>query len=150
AIGAALLVYHRLPGGVPAFVLAAVVILAGLIGLLVQYNREKQRPPAEELPTPTELHVYRQASCRVEMALLNRLARAAQALHDRAREKGWDPDWPVYERHLDLAQQQHRDGQLEAAFAEYCRAMRPLMEALARNRSKEEVLLHVWDKEQEE
>lgn len=148
AVVAALLVFNKLPGGVPVFALAAVVIVAGLVGLLMQYHREKQRPPPEEPPTPPELHVYRQASCRLEAPLLNRLAQAVQALGERVREKEWDADWPAYERHLELARQHERDGNLEGTFAEYCRAMRPLTEALARNRSKEEALLHVWDKEE--
>lgn len=146
AIVAALLTYYKIGGGELIFLLAAITIIVGLIGLVAQYNREKSLPPPVDNEPPPELRIYRQASCKAEMGLLNKLSRAVHALHERALEKQWDPDLPVYEKHHEQAQQFHRDGNLEAAFTEYCRAMRPLMEALSRHRSPGEMVLHLWDK----
>jgi uncharacterized membrane protein YraQ (UPF0718 family) len=149
AIGAALLTYARLPGGVPAFVLAAGLIVAGLIALLIQYTREKDRGVETENEAP-ELRVYRRAPCPVDRTLLAKLARATGALRQRAEEKNWEPDWDDFEKHHEAAQQRMLAGDLEFAFLEYCRAIRPLTEALTRVRSKEDLFEQVWEKDPNE
>lgn len=146
ALAAGLLTFYQLPGGKLAFLLAAGVIAAGLVGLLLQYNREKKQVLEEDDEQP-ELHVYRRAPCPIDRAILAKLARASEALRQRAQEKQWDPDWTTYQRHRDLADERVRAGDPANAFAEYCRAMRPLCEALSRHRQREETLEHVWDKE---
>ncbi|HXG11061.1 MAG TPA: protein phosphatase 2C domain-containing protein [Gemmataceae bacterium] len=148
AVGAAILTTVSTWLAVLMFLLAAAAIVGGLIALLVQHSRQKQRPVEEEIDLSVEPNIYRQSSCRVEPLLLDKLARAVQALKQQAEEKQWDVDWVVYQRHHEAALCCQSAGQLEAAFAEYCRAMRPLTEALSRNRFTEGVLQHVWDKEE--
>src|SRR5262249_18333995 len=55
--------------GLWAFGLAAVSILAGLSGLVWNYLGEQRKAPAK--PDEEPLHVYRQASCRVERPLVD-------------------------------------------------------------------------------
>jgi protein phosphatase len=148
AIGAAVLTYYRLPGGVPAFLLATAAIVSGLIALLIRYNHEKNRP-VEEVEH-FELRIYRQAPCRIEPSLLDKLAHATQTLKQQVEEKHWDVDWTAFQRHQDQAQHCYQQNNLEAAFAEHCRAIRPLAEAVSRNRHPEGVLQQVWDKAQAE
>jgi hypothetical protein len=50
------------------------------------------------------------------------------------------------ERHRELAERALKSGSLTEAFREYCLAMRPLSEAVQRQRHKEEVFQPVWDK----
>jgi protein phosphatase len=130
--------------GIPAFLVAAVVIVAGLVGLVFLHRKEQLQAAEEGEHSPP--HVYRQAPCRIERGLLDKLARATAALKQRAEEKKWDPDWTAYQRHNDLAQKAVADNDLDGAFREYCRAMRALTEALERHRNKEEVFTPVWDK----
>jgi protein phosphatase len=130
ATGLTTLRLHAL--GVPVFLLAAAAIAAGVFGLVQQYRREQQAEPEEAEHRPPK--VYRQAPCRLERPLLDKLARATQALNQRLHEKGWEADWDGYQQHVDLAQKSQADGDLALAFREYCRAMRPLAEALHRHR----------------
>jgi protein phosphatase len=144
--GATVLVYNQLWGGAAAFFLAACVIVAGLVGLIVHYRREKKR--ALEDGDPPELHVYRQSSCQLDEPLVEKLVKAIQSLKQRALERQWEPDWPAYDEHYALGEKYKTQGDRFGAFREYCRAMRVLMEALQRQRHKEEMFLPVWDKQE--
>jgi protein phosphatase len=148
AAGATGLTYLQLHSlGVPVFLLAAAAIVAGVVGLVQQYRREQQTEPEEEEHRPPK--VYRQAACRLDRPLLEKLARATEALKQRVQEKGWEADWDGYQQHLDLAQKSQTDGDLDPAFREYCRAMRPLAEALHRHRKDDNGGAPVWDRVEE-
>jgi protein phosphatase len=134
-------------GGMPTFLLAAVAIVVGLVGLLVQAHQERR--DFTEVPQPTaQAKIHRQAPCDIELELLQRLARAETVLEERIREKNWQADWDACRKHHDLAERYLSDGDLADAFREFCRAMRPLTEALQRQRNKEEVFQPVWDKKE--
>ena len=142
--GATALTYAQLPGGVPTFVLAALAILAGLVGLGVQYTHEKRK--AEEEEERPRLRIYSHSPCGIERGLLDKLARAAAAMNQHACDKQWDADFALYEQHRALAEEFLAKGDLVGAFRENCRSMRPLTEALQRQRNKEEVFQPLWDK----
>ena len=82
----------------------------------------------------------------IEMPLLHKLARAEAVLQGRLRDNNWEADWAACRQHHDLAERFLSEGELPNAFREYCRAMRPLTEALHRQRNKEEIFQPVWDK----
>ncbi len=133
------------PGIQLTFGLAAVAILAGLAGLTLNYFREQQVPtsgPPEHRP----LNIYRQASCRIDRALVDRIAHAEAALHPIIQARGWGADWPVHQKHRELAESFVRQGDLPAAFREYCRALRPLTEAMLKHRNKEDSYQGVWER----
>jgi serine/threonine protein phosphatase PrpC len=144
AMAAGALASSRLPGAEVAFTLAALAILAGIVGLAVHYLHQKNNPAAE--PYRPRTRVYRQASSQVDRLLLDRLARAESALRQRARDQHWDVDWDAQERHEEEAEKNLTMGDLTAAFREYCRAMQPLTAALERQRKKEEAFQPLWDK----
>jgi protein phosphatase len=146
AAGAVALQINQFPGGGITFLLAAAAILAGLVGLVLYYQREKRLREAEEdLPQP---RIHRKGPCRIERPLLDRLVQAVDVLRHRADEKRWEPDWNAYQEHRNQAEEllQHTD--LPGSFREYCRAMLPLTQALGKQRNKEEVFQPVWDKTQ--
>jgi protein phosphatase len=148
AAGATGLTYLQLHAlGVPVFLLAAAAVAAGVVGLVQQYRREQQSDPEEAEHHPPK--VYRQAPCRLDRALLDKLARATQALKQRLSERGWEADWNGFQQHLDLAQKSQTEGDLPLAFREYCRAMRPLAEALHRHRKDDDGGPPVWDRPEE-
>ncbi len=140
---AAVLAARQVAGGSLAFLAAAVCIVAGLVGLLQHYRSEQTEPEEEEAPRP---RINRRASCRIEQPLVDRLARAVKTLAQRAEEAHWSPDWPIYRRHFDEAEQLLAKKDYPAAFREYCRAIPPLTEALGKHRQKEESFQPVWDK----
>jgi protein phosphatase len=146
AIGAVLLRAYQISNelGVVALLLAAVAIVAGVIGMYVQFNHEKQRRAHE--PPPARPHVYRQALCRIERPLLDKLAHAVTALRDQIKERQWDLDWRSFEQSLTSAEAQLNQGNLLDSFRAYCRAMRLLAETVQRQRPKGDGFAPVWEK----
>jgi protein phosphatase len=123
--------------GVALFVLAAAVIVAGLVGLVLRLRREKERVPDDEVHERPPAKPYRTRACRLDRPLLDRLARATQTLKQRITERQWEADWAEFERHHELAEKHLGDGDLPEAFREHCRAMRPLAEAVQQHRKDE-------------
>jgi protein phosphatase len=145
-IGAFLLRHNHLyqPLDVIAFLLAAAAIVAGVIGMVIHFGREKERLARE--PVTARPHVYRQAPCRVERPLVDKLARAVTALRDQIKERNWDVDWRTFEQNLDAAATQLNQGDLLESFRAYCRAMRLLAETVQRQRPKGDGFAPVWEK----
>jgi PPM family protein phosphatase len=129
----------------PVFVVAALVLLVGMAGLYLEYRRQKQHSEEDDGDRPPP-RAYRQAPCRIERPLLDKLTRAAQALKQRATEKNWAPDWNDYRQHEALAEKHLSRNDVPGAFREYCRAMRLLTETYHRHRTKEDPGPPVWDK----
>ena len=144
-VAAAWLEFEKFPGSVFLFLVATLAILAGLVGLGVDYFREKQRLEGED-EEPAAPRIHRKSPCRVEQPLLDKLARAVEVLRQRADEKRWEPDWNQYQEHAAAAGELQQKGDLPGAFREYCRAMLPLTRALQKLRNKEEAFQPVWDK----
>jgi protein phosphatase len=130
--------------GLLAFYLSAAALMVGLGGLMLDHYREKRRPHDPAPPPP--LRVYRDAVCKIDRPMVDKLAKAKIALEDWAREKKWEVDWDTQKHHHDLAEGFANQGNLAAAFREYCRAMRPLNETLQQQRQKAEVFQPLWDK----
>ncbi len=128
-----------------AFLVALATVVAGMIGLIVHYQGEMKSTRKTE-QRAAKPQVYRSVPCRIEEGLLEKLALAVDALHQRAGEKQWEADWGEYDTHLKLADDLKQRGDLPASFREYCRAMLPLTQALGRHRHKEESFQPLWDK----
>jgi PPM family protein phosphatase len=131
------------------FLLATAAIIAGGIGLVFFYKKHKAQVEQEEEDDADRSppKVYRQVSCRVERPLVEKLARANEAMRQRATEREWQPDWNGYQRHQDQAKKHFDEGDLVAAFREHCRALQPLIEVMLSNRSKDEPYPPVWERD---
>ncbi len=138
---------YKKPGDLFTFVVAALTLLAGLAGLVYQYVRESKEPPPQEEPEPSAPRVYREASCRVELPVAQRLNLAVETLEERIKEKNWQVDKEGCQQHRDKARQFQQQGDLVGAFREDCRAMLLLMEAVGKQRNKEESFKPLWDKQ---
>jgi protein phosphatase len=143
--GAAALIYNKLPGGPALFVLAALAIVGGMAGLFIYQVQEKRRREREPAYRP-RTKVYRQAECRIDRTMLERMQQAEKALTQQAQERQWDLDWDKQRRHHALMEKLASQGNIAAAFRECCRAVRPLTDALQRHRQKEEKFKPLWDK----
>ena len=144
ALGAIVVTSANHTGGIVMFVLAAAAFGTGLVGLWLQSRHDTQPASAEE--DNRELRIHREVPCNIELPILQKLAKAEAILEDRIRDRNWTADWDDCKKHFTLAQQHMNKGSLTDAYREYCRAMRPLSEALQRQRQKEEVFQPVWDK----
>jgi protein phosphatase len=133
------------PGGFPVFILAGLMLFSGLVQLMVDNLRESRaRPVVEE---PREASVYRQAACAIDPPLLQRLAGATRALEQSVQEKGLQLDGRPYRAHLDRSHDAAQHGRLREAFAEQCRALLVLLEAIHQHRDRNEFFRPLWDRE---
>ena len=144
AIVAIFLTYHMLDGDLPAFILAALSLVGGLVGLMMQHLRDKERAVA--VVDDNQPHVYRHFSCAVDDTILEKLAQAVATLEGRIREKQWQADEETTRGHQEQGRRLHEQGFLEEAFREHCRAMLVLMEAVDLQRKKEETFKPLWDR----
>ena len=135
SIAGFLTAYEYRMAGIAFFMLAAVAIIAAVIGLTISFGEEKRRQ-AQEPATGTP-RIYRQASCIVEQPLLDKLIKAAAALEQHIQERQWNVDWMDYQQHAALGNRYLGEQKLSEAFSEYCRAMHVLAEAMQQQRSKD-------------
>jgi PPM family protein phosphatase len=130
--------------GLLVFIVAAPVILAGVAGLFVAYNRENRVPVAEDHSRP---HIYRQAPCVVEQSLLDKVMKAIEALVQQVKDRNWEVEWDDFQGHYDRSRKLLGEGNVVESFRESCRAMRYLADAVQRQRPKGEAVPALWDKE---
>jgi protein phosphatase len=133
-------------GYVPSFALGALAIVVGLIGLIAQAVREHRSARQEEDPEPRKLQIYSESPCNIDGTLLDKLVRAVASLRQHVADKAWEVDYTTCDSHEARGAKFLAQGDLATAFREYCRSMRPLNEALQRQRNKEEIFQPVWDR----
>jgi serine/threonine protein phosphatase PrpC len=143
AMGAIALTIQVHPVRVPAFVLAAAAILAGVTGLVIQSFREKQERDVE-VHVP-RIKVYRQTPCAIDRPFVQRLDQAVKELEQRIRDMKWHADWAACQSLREEGDRHVQAGDLLGAFRAQCRAMMVLMEAVQQQRGKEEFFRPLWD-----
>lgn len=139
--------FYKLQGVGIAFIAAVVAIVIGLVCLGIYHVQSKNQPETEEDEEfEPRNKVYREADCKIDEPLLTRLTQAEETLRTRARDSKWDVDWKRHEKHHGEYEKTRMAQDYNTAFAELCRAMRPLTEALKKTRHKEEAFNPHWEK----
>lgn len=131
-------------GGLILITMAGISLLLGLWGLFIN-NRAERTKDARPVWRP-RLKVYGDGSSHVDETLLNKLIQAQSGFAQFLRDKEWDADWETVAKHQQIAEKCRADADLVGCFREYCRSMRPLSEALHRQRHKTDVLPNFWEK----
>jgi protein phosphatase len=144
AAEAVLLTAFKVNSALYALILAAVALLSGLAGLGFYYWQERRH--SRQLSGDRNVNVYRQSPCPVERTFLDKLSTVEEGLRHLVTEKNWDVDWDAYHRHHQHSKALLNREDLVGAFREACRAVRPLTEAVQKNRFKEESFQPLWDK----
>ncbi len=135
------------PGAIAAFACATATIVAGLIGLVIQYRQDMQRLSNGGLNVGrTDPRIHRRSSCRVDPPLVEKLVKAVDLMNQYADERNWEADRELSSEHRRRAGDALRRQDLTQAFRELCLAMLPLNRALEKRRQKEEVFQPLWDK----
>src|SRR5262249_37812731 len=83
-----------LRGALPVYILGARPRGPGPAAWPPPPRRERNGPAGRAAAGP---RVHRRSPCGVEGPLLDRLARAARGLRQRAEERHWELDWPAVE-----------------------------------------------------
>ena len=135
---------NDLPFSLFAFLVGALSLSAGLVGLKRQMTREKKEE-TDSLAMPEKPKAYRKVPCAIDESFLARLESAALSLEQRIRDKNWDADWDGAHQHLETAKQALAQARWNDAFAARCRAMLLLMAAIQSQRVREEVFKPLWD-----
>jgi protein phosphatase len=140
---------YGLVGSVVTFSAAAAAVIAGLVGLFLEYRRQQQRDrsvSSAESTGRTDPQIHRRASCRIEKPLVERVVKALEFLNQRADERNWLADRELSAEHRRKANDALRRNDLMATFRELCLAVLPLTRALDKQRQKEEVFQPLWDR----
>jgi hypothetical protein len=124
-----------------AFMLAGAVMLLGLLGLRKVLRPLDAEDVHEDHAPP---RVYRRASCRIDKAMLEQYAHVEKMLREQARGAEWPTNWEAHNQYQVAATQYHRDGNVDLAFREYCRALLVLTEALRSQRIRGETFKPLW------
>jgi hypothetical protein len=132
-----------------AFGSAALVIVAGLIGLAIHYRRDQRKRLAAaeaENARATEPHVHRRAQCRIDALIVEKVTKDLDVLNQAADERNWDADRETSSRHRRQANDALRATDYPTAFREMCLAILPYTRALEKQRQKSEVFRPIWDR----
>jgi len=143
SVVASWLTYNRIEFGKATYILAAVVVVAGLLGLFIEHRREKSQ--IVEAPPPMA-RVHRQTNCKIDRETVDKLARSSESLRQRASDLQTEADRATYRQHADAAAKFLETGDFTAAFREHCRAMRSVMDVFARLKTKVEMFQPVWER----
>jgi protein phosphatase len=132
-------------GGTSIFLaLAAISVIAGLIGLVLHAKRENAQLNNDPEP-PRQLNVYRDYPCKIERPLVDKLLKLGLHLQEQLEGRPFAVDWATYRQHNGLAQRHLEDGDLLASFREQCRALSGLAATFNRNRPREEGFKPKWE-----
>lgn len=133
---------NEVPGSIFFFILAAVAILSGLMGLFVQLKKE----PDEAAPVadqPRTLNVYKRHDCTISPGLAEKFANLEATLIEGMKEQGVAVDWDA---HAKLARAETANNQSSeiAAFRARCVSLMFLAEAIHKSRHKQESFRPSW------
>ncbi len=133
----------EVPGATGLFVVAAPLILAGVVGLIVK--SQKPDPPVEVAAdtAPRELNVYKKHDCRLTPELTDRLAQTETSLLEAMRGQGVPAD---FDGHAKLASEAEAAVGKDAiaAYRARCHSLLFLAEAFHKARHKQEAFRPSW------
>ena len=85
-------------GAMLLFVVSAVVILAGLLGLFIQVKKEPQNQPLRPEEQARTLNVYKRHECAITRELAEKFAEVEKALAEGMMGQGLPVDWEAHAR----------------------------------------------------
>lgn len=129
---------------VPLFLLAAVVILAGLVGLVMDAKKEPADEPAAGGDAPGSLNVYKKHDCTITPALVEKFAQLEAALADGMKGQNVAADWDAHAKLAAAAEAEAGKAEPVAAFRSRCESLLFLAEAFHRSRHKQESFRPSW------
>jgi serine/threonine protein phosphatase PrpC len=144
AAGSVWLRSEGLPGAVPAFLVAALLIAAGLVGLYLQLRSRDDDPAAPSSDEPAELRIYRDYTFEVGKPIADRFAELSASLKESNRDKDLGIDWEAYARHSAEADAAARKSDWRAAFRGWFLAVQEIASGVNKNRQKDEVFQPNW------
>ncbi len=136
---------NAVPGAAGFFVLAALLILPGVIGLFVQLRNEPAVGVAVAIDDgPRELKVYKRHDSTATADLLDKFAQAEASLIEGMRGQGVPADFGAHAPLARTAEAAAAKADPSEAFRARCRSLLFLAEAFHKARHKEEAFRPSW------
>jgi len=136
---------NTIPGAPLFFALAAVLILAGLLGLLLHMQKE-ELPGVEAAAdsAPRELKVYKKHECSVTPELVEKFSQIESTLLEGMRAQGVPAEYEAHNRLVIDADAAVARPDVSAAFRARCASLVYLAEAFHKARHKQESFRPSW------
>lgn len=136
---------NGVPGAVLLFLLAAILILTGVVGLFLHLQKEPPPDAAEPaFEAPRELHVYKKHDCAITPELAERFEHLEESLLEGMRGQGVPLDESAHANLTAAALDATNKGEAVAAFRARCDSLLFLAEAFHKARHKQESFQPNW------
>ena len=133
----------EVPGAVPLFLLAAVVILAGLIGLVLDVKKDTEGENAPQDDTERTLNVYKKHDCAITPEVADKFLQIETELSNGMHAHNIPADWDAYDKLKAGAESAGKPDSLPA-FKARCYALLFLAETFHKSRHKGESFRPNW------
>ena len=143
ALFSLLMRFNDVPGSMFFFLLAAIAILAGLMGLVVQLKKEPEDEAAPVDNQPRTLNVYKRHDCTISPGLAEKFANLESTLVSGMKEQGIAVDWAAHAKLASIESANTKSSETEA-FRARCVSLLFLAEAIHKSRHKQESFRPNW------
>jgi PPM family protein phosphatase len=131
-------------GAMLLFVVSAVVILAGLLGLFIQVKKEPENQPLRPEEQARTLNVYKRHECAVTRELAEKFAEVEKALAEGMMGQGLPVDWEAHARISTTGESPTPNTTNCPEFKARCESLLFLAEAFHKSRHKQESFRPSW------
>jgi PPM family protein phosphatase len=131
-------------GAMLLFVLSAVVILAGLLGLFIQVKKEPANQPTRPEEQARTLNVYKRHECAITRELSEKFAEVEKTLAEGMMGQGLPVDWEAHARISAGTDNPGPPGSGCPEFRARCESLLFLAEAFHKSRHKQESFRPSW------
>jgi PPM family protein phosphatase len=135
---------NEVPGSVFLFLMAAVAILGGLIGLFLQLKKEPEEEATFVHDKPRTLNIYKQHNCTISPALAEKYAELENSLIEGMKAQGIQVDWAAHAKLAAGAEIAKNKSDESDAFRARCASLLHLAEAFHKSRHKQESFRPNW------
>lgn len=131
------------PGSILFFLIAAGLILAGLVGLIIK-SRVPEPAEDEYSSGEPELRLYRDYPFEIDEALVNRMNAFESKLRTDVLNQNLEVDWIAHSQHTGEGETHASKGEWPAAFRSRCLAVQTLAIPYNKARQKDEAFKPNW------
>ena len=144
AVASVWLKSEQLPGAVFSFILAAILILSGLVGLYAYLRNRTDEPETTGPLTTPELRLYRDYTFEIGPLIVDRFTVLGVGLKDAVKDRDITIDWPTHDRFVAEAESATQRSDWAGAFKARFLAVQTIAAAVNKSRQKDEVFQPNW------
>jgi protein phosphatase len=140
------LLMHRssVTGAMLLFLVSALIILAGLLGLFLQVKKEPANQAQSDPEQQRTLNIYKRHQCTVTPELIEKFAEVEKSLAEGMMSQNVPVDWEAHARLLAGADTPGNQPNTPPAFRAHCESLLFLAEAFHKSRHKQESFRPSW------